>query len=188
MRLFSVFNVPGVAARFFLLLQLAMGPRVFLHFLLSVCVSPSLRVSLGVDILVDQQISTGLGLCTNESANTNSVNCPDLNAAIDFAISLDENISSSSIINISLPEGSHSISTQTNFGARRVSIQGLEGTVTLTCDYYADNETKNPAEIHTWFFNQSGSVDLINLNFVRCGFPLRFFAARRVHISFCSFM
>ena len=148
--------------------------------ILSVC-APSLN---GLLITVNPAL---LEPCTNyELAITSSVVCQNLDAAINFTVSLDQNSTSLDVVQISL-EGNHYISSPANFGTRSLSIIGLGGNVTLTCDYYADNETTDSAEIHTWFFNQSRSVELNNLNFVGCGFPFRLLAVRRVHISSCTF-
>ncbi len=164
-------------------------PLSLLFLVLSMSILLLPRDCAGLEITVDLQKSTLLGLCSNyDPTNTSSWICPNLGAAIDLTISLHQNFTSSaSHTQISLPEGSHYIFTPTNFEARSVSIVGLGENVTITCDYYADSETDDPDKIHTWFFNQSSSVELRNMNFAGCGFPFRFFAVRRVHISFCTF-
>ena len=146
----------------------------------------SLRISVGFNITVDSLTSAGSGSCTS-SNSASSLICGSLDAAITLAQTVSVNSTDSDPIEILLPQGTHYVTRQTNFDGRSVSIKGLEEGVTVACDYYADPILEDSDKIHTWFFNQSNSIELMSINFESCGFPFRFFSVRRLDVHHCTF-
>ena len=148
-------------------------------------------IAAGTSITVNPQEAT-LG-CEEDNS---SIICIDLDSAIAYIMDLEiENVfnetdinSTSSSVAITLPNGVHYITTQTNFGDANVNFVGLGHNVTVVCEYYADNETFDSARIHTWFFNKSRSVGMENIHFRNCGFPFRLTFIQQVNIHNCTFM
>ena len=144
----------------------------------------SLRICVGINITVDSLTSAGSGSCTSNNSASSLIICGSLDAAINFVI---VNSTDSDPIEILLPQGTHYVTNQTNFDGRSVSIKGREEGVIVVCDYYADPILEDSDKIHTWFFNQSNSIELMRINFESCGFPFRFFAVRRLDVLHCTF-
>lgn len=124
--------------------------------------------------------------------NGTSVICPDLDTAINYStvFNLDgmgRIAGNASFVSISLPKGTHYITTRTYFGDTSVSFVGVDSDVTVVCDYYADNGLSSPREMQTWYFDASESVEMTNLHFKDCGFPFRLFTVKDVIIENCTF-
>ena len=139
-------------------------------------------------ITVDHQ---GVQNYNCEREGTDSIGgmiCKDLDSAINYTVSTRDQAGANSSVTISLPNGVHHITTQTNFGDASVNFIGLDYNVTVVCEYYADNETDDPTQIHTWYFNESESVWMENIHFKDCGFPFRFLLVQQVKIDNCTFV
>lgn len=149
------------------------------------CIINSLSANI-INITVDH----ALGYDCHQTAALEDIICRDLDSAIGYAVAgyeVDSNVTHNSTT-ISLPSGVHHITTQTNFGDANVNFTGLDHNVTVVCEYYADNETFDATEIHTWYFNKSKSVAMENIHFRNCGFPFRFIFVERVNINNCTYM
>ena len=118
------------------------------------------------------------------------VACPDLDSAITFTTTLtsvDALGQNTSLVTISLPKGTHLVTTVTYFGSTSVSFVGLESDVFVVCDYYADENATKPLETFTWYFDELERVEMTNLNFGNCGFPFRLSGVRDVVMENCTF-
>lgn len=155
------------------------------------CIITSLGAN-NVSITIDPEAVPDSS-CQEEIAE-NMILCKNLDSAIEYTVSLDlQNTTSAEAdrngsVTISLPNGVHYITTQTNFGDANVNFIGLDHSVTVECNYYTDNETLDAAQIHTWYFNKSESVRMENIHFKNCGFPFRFIFIQKVNIANCTYM
>lgn len=157
---------------------------MFFVFIL-LCITNADTISITVNLQAEQES------CYNRAEANNSVICKDLDSAVKYATSLHgEDIidSSTSSVTIFLPKGLHYVTTQTYFGNTNVNFVGLSHSVTVLCDYYADNETLDATLMHTWYFNKSRSIEMENINFRDCGFPFRFLFVQRINITNCTYM
>lgn len=144
------------------------------------CIINSLY-AIDINITVDPGIGS---TCTTG----NFIICSNLDSAIRYTVSLQRADTDNSSVTISLPNGVHYITTQTNFGDASVNFVGLDHNVAVVCEYYANNETFDATQIHTWYFNKSRSVGMENIHFRNCGFPFRFVLVERVNIDNCTYM
>lgn len=155
------------------------------------CVVNSLHAS-NISISVNPWAGLNLPYCQPETTTGNFIMCNDLDLAIVYAVSLNQlnpvTSDVNSTVTISLPNGVHHITTPTNFGDASVNFIGLGGDVMVVCEYFANNETFEATEIHTWYFNKSNSVGMENIHFRNCGFPFRFIFVQRVNIVNCTYM
>ena len=146
-----------------------------------------------VNVMVNSEAPSTISSC-QQGTEENLVICVDLDTAIEYVVSVPQSVQNSSsgvaagTAIISLPNGVHYITTQTNFGDANVHFVGLDHGVMVVCDYQADNETSDAAQIHTWYFNKSENVVLENVHFRNCGFPFRFIFVQQVNIRNCTFM
>lgn len=152
------------------------------------CIITSIDAN-NVSITIDPQAVPDSS-CQQGTAE-NIMICKNLDSAIGYTVSFGlqntTSLEADRSATISLPNGVHYITTQTNFGDANVNFIGLNHNVTVECDYYADNETLDATQIHTWYFNKSESVRMENIHFRNCGFPFRFIFIQRVNIIDCTF-
>ena len=89
---------------------------------------------------------------------------------------------------IQIPDGQHYITNPTHFGNKSVHFNGSGDSVTVSCDYFV-NETISTdlTSLHTWYFEYSKSIELRNIHFRGCGFPIRLYAIRHIQIHNCTF-
>ena len=128
--------------------------------------------------------------CATSSLNATgaATTCDDLQSAIDWTENVAANLSlTSQCIEISLPNGEHTISRQIDLQNASVHLIGCGDHVTVKCSYFADPNLNGSREIHTWYFDRSESVAFENIHFESCGFPFRLDTVRSVLVSNCSF-
>ena len=164
-----------------------MGSKSFALAIFSLLTASSL-CNKAINITVDSALQAS----SSCEADNLMVTCVDLDSAISYTTSLELNTSSSSQIStlrvsIHLHSGTHYITKQSHFGDASVSFLGVGSGVDIVCDY---NETVGGESSlnHTWYFNQSDTVRVDNLQFRDCIFPFRMFAVGEVEITNSSFM
>ncbi len=143
-----------------------------------------------IDIAVKEPSSVAPGSSSCEILpNTSVVVCDDLDMAIQYTLSVHQDVTTNrTVVYILLPRGIHYITTQTNFRDGDVQFVGTDSDVSVLCDYPADTDTNDITEIHTWYFNQSRDVRFENIHFKDCGFPFRLFSVVEVNVFNCTFM
>ena len=157
-------------------------------FLLFVLVSTLLCYKSSVQCSNSTVVRVGQSLASPTSCSDELV-CSSLQDAIDYVSTTSVNSSGldcDSVV-IQIPDGQHYITNPTHFGNKSVHFIGSGDSVTVSCDYFANENTTNSYEMHTWYFEYSESVVLHNIHFRGCGFPIRLSTLRTVQVHNCTF-
>lgn len=136
------------------------------------------NASTVLEILQDTTIKD----CNLETTTGEYYNCPSLQAALNLTVT-DSQICNHFII--SLHSGVHHITAPIITNAS-VSIIG-DGTVNVACTFDAERIYNQTGNLHSLYFNISYSVDVKNINFDHCPFPIRIFEVNNVMIVNSTF-
>ena len=109
-------------------------------------------------------------------------NCSTLQAALNFTMK-DTEVCNYFVVNIQ--SGVHLI-TEPIVTNSSVSIIG-NGAVEIVCQFDAEQFYTQTGNLHSLYFNKSGSVIFENINFDHCPLPIRIFKADNVVIVNSSF-
>ena len=125
---------------------------------------------------------TTIKVCKLETTSSEHYNCPSLQAALNLTMT-DSQVCNHFIV--SLHSGVHHITVPVITNAS-VSIIG-DGTVNVVCKFDAERIYYQTGNLHSLYFNKSYSVDIKNINFDHCPFPIRVFEAENVMIVNSTF-
>ena len=151
---------------------------LFLFFLCIIDVVSSFCESNGTTLLVLRNIENKK--CIQET--TVGYNCPTLQAALELTM---KDTKACNYFVINLQSGVHLI-TEPIVTNTSVSIIG-NGAVEIVCQFDAEQFYTQTGNIHSLYFNTSGSVIFENINFDHCPLPIRIFEADNVVIVNSSF-
>ena len=168
---------------------MASGQLKHLHlFLLIATVALLFRVQPSSQCSDSTVVRVGQSLASPTPCSDELV-CSSLQDAIDYVSTTSVNSSGLDCdrVVIQIPDGQHYITNPTHFGNKSVHFIGSGDSVTVSCDYFANENTTNSNEMHTWYFEYSESVVLRNIHFRDCGFPIRLYAIRHIQVHNCTF-